>query len=210
MSALDAAKMESARRQLYSGFLKGAAMGASIVEEKIVVVVRTKGETKVSSEEDVEMEAVEVIPTKKVKRRTKQDGADVTVEITVSKEERRAAKLLRKAERSSTHASSIASTSTLATPAEAESDVSLPSLPKKSKKSKSSKNIVESVPASPRTPLTIEERATLEEEEYQSALRAAKVARKEAKREAKASRSGTETIEVESKKKRKRDKSATA
>ena len=182
-------------------------MGASLQEETVVVVVRTKEEI-VESEEDTEMAetaVVEIRSTKKVKKSKQTNGQEVdevVAEIKLSKDQRRAAKVLRKAGRAST----IASTSTLVTPAESESDVAAPSLPKKSKSSKSSKKIVELAPASPRAVLTIEERATLEEEEYQSAMRAAKIARKEAKKEAKASRSGTETIEVESKKKRKRDK----
>lgn len=202
MSALDAAKMESARRQLYSGFHKGEAMGTSIEAE---VVVRTIVETVESSEEDVEMKqttVVEVVSTKKSKKRKGQDGeviTEVVAEIKLSKEERRAAKLLRKAGKATTLASSIASTSTLVTPADSESDIPLP---KKSKSAKS-KKVVDSAPASPRGALTIEERASLEEEEYQSALRAA---RKAAKKEAKASRTAPETIAVESKKKRKRDK----
>lgn len=125
MSALAEAKMEIARRQLYSGFLRGKAMGGTREEAELLqeiqrkaavsnLVVASKEEDSESDEEEEERSSkrrkVVVGETSTVSEQMKQEKVKKVKQKKVGTKDER--KLLRRQAK----ADSIASTSTLPTP----------------------------------------------------------------------------------------------
>lgn len=98
LDALGDAKMEAARRQLYSGFMRGGAIGGSMEE----AVVEGKGKGK-----EVE---------KKRKRDVDTSSEEEEVVVKPSKEERRAARKQRKLDSAAASDSSLVLVSTPSTP----------------------------------------------------------------------------------------------
>lgn len=208
-SALADAKMEAARRQLYSGFLRGAAMGQTLdmereEEERIDREKREKRQLEEDTAEKLqEGEELSKEDKRAAKRRRKQESQIAEAVATTqegnvcvkkekkgTKEERVAAKLLRREARAGSSVS--ASTSALPTPIVL--DTETPLLATSSQKSKKSQSTVED--------------ETVLDEDYIAAKIAAKMERKLEKKAAKLasqSRKDPEEDESEGKKtKRKR------
>lgn len=211
MSLLDQAKQESARRQLYSNFLKGKMIDSSLEVDLLTgVKEQQEGEREKREREDRE---VERLGRKRMRRGKKGSGTDsdsdsgsekvvkvvaVPVKEEQSKEERRA----RRAAKKELRKSQLASTSTLpaSVPSPASSLPSPDAAPTAASTKSKSRSRSRDAPTPPTAP-----KAEAASSEFELALKAAKRVLKLQRRAAKEAGKAGKEDEGKNSKKRSRD-----